>query len=143
MKHNTDTFWVTITGGGVSSIAYLLGGIDNLLIAFVILMTLDYLTGVAAAFYDKKVSSKSAIKGLMKKGAMFSLVIVATQLDIILGNEGKFVRYAILMFLIGTEGISLIENLGRLDIKVPQFLSNRFSQLKDDHEEDKKDKVVK
>jgi toxin secretion/phage lysis holin len=143
MKHNTDTLWVAITGGGISSIAYLLGGIDNLLIAFVILMTLDYLTGVAAAFYDKNVSSKNAFHGLMKKGAMFSLVIVATQLDIVLGNEGKFVRYAILMFLIGTEGISLIENLGRLDIKVPQFLSNRFSQLKDDHEEEDKDKIAK
>ncbi|MGG3662113.1 phage holin family protein [Bacillus gobiensis] len=143
MKHNTDTLWVAITGGGVSSIAYLLGGIDNLLIAFVILMTLDYLTGIAAAFYDKKVSSKSAIRGLMKKGAMFSLVIVATQLDIILGNEGKFVRYAILMFLIGTEGISLIENLGRLDIKVPKILSDRFSQLKDDHEKEDKDNIAK
>ncbi|OXS69829.1 phage holin family protein [Priestia filamentosa] len=137
MKHNTDTFWVAITGGGVSSIAYFLGGIDHLLIAFVILLTLDYLTGIAAAFYDKKVSSKNAFRGLMKKGAMFSLVIVATQLDIILGNEVQFVRYAILMFLIGTEGISLIENLGRLDIKVPQMLSSRFSQLKD--ENDKKE----
>ncbi|MGG3626590.1 phage holin family protein [Bacillus gobiensis] len=142
MKHNTDSLWVAITGGGISSIAYLFGGIDNLLIAFVIIMTLDYITGVVAAFYDKKVSSKSAFRGLMKKGAMFSLVIVATQLDIILGNEGKFVRYAILMFLIGTEGISLIENLGRLDIKVPKILSDRFSQLKDDHEEDN-DKIAK
>ncbi|EWG11691.1 phage holin family protein [Cytobacillus firmus] len=138
MKHNTDTLWVSITGGGISSIAYLLGGIDKLLIAFVILMVLDYLTGVAAAIYDKKVSSKSAFKGLMKKGAMFSLVIVATQMDIILGNEGQFIRYAMLMFLIGTEGISLIENLGRLDVKLPKFLSDKFIQLKDDH-----DKFVK
>jgi toxin secretion/phage lysis holin len=143
MKHNTDTLWVAITGGGISSIAYLLGGIDNLLIAFVILMSLDYLTGVSAAFYTKQVSSKSAFHGLMKKGAMFSLVIVATQVDIILGNEGQFVRYAILMFLIGTEGVSLIENLGRLDIKVPQFLSTRFSQLKDEHGEEKKDDIAK
>ncbi|MFE4522578.1 holin family protein [Cytobacillus firmus] len=134
MKHNTDTLWVAITGGGISSIAYLLGGIDKLLIAFVILMTLDYLTGVSAAFYDKKVSSKSAFKGLMKKGAMFSLVIVATQMDIILGNEGQFIRYAMLMFLIGTEGISLIENLGRLDVKLPKFLSDKFIQLKDEHD---------
>jgi toxin secretion/phage lysis holin len=136
MKHNTDTFWVAITGGGVSSIAYFLGGIDHLLIAFVILLTLDYLTGIVAAFYDKKVSSKNAFKGLMKKGAMFSLVIVATQMDIILGNEVQFVRYAILMFLIGTEGISLIENLGRLDIKVPKLLSDRFSQLRENYEKE-------
>ncbi|MCM3705309.1 phage holin family protein [Cytobacillus firmus] len=138
MKHNTDTLWVAITGGGISSIAYLLGGIDKLLIAFVILMSLDYLTGITAALYTNKVSSKNAFKGLMKKGAMFTLVIVATQLDIVLGNEGQFIRYAMLMFLIGTEGISLIENLGRLDVKLPKFLSEKFIQLKDDH-----DKFVK
>ncbi|MEX3715768.1 phage holin family protein [Cytobacillus horneckiae] len=135
MKHNTDTLWVTLTGGGVSSIAYLLGGIDHLLTAFVILMVIDYITGVSAAWYDKKVSSKTAFKGLMKKGAMFSLIIVATQMDIVFGNEGQFIRYAILMFLIGTEGISLIENLGRLDVKIPKFLSDKFIQLKEEHDE--------
>ncbi|MFT8319357.1 MAG: phage holin family protein [Bacillus sp. (in: firmicutes)] len=138
MKHNTDTLWVVMTGGTISSAAYLFGGIDKLLIAFVILMSLDYITGIMAAFYDKKVSSKTAFKGLMKKGAMFSLIIVATQLDIILGNQGLFIRYAILMFLIGTEGISLVENLGRLDVKVPKVLSNAFIQLKDKNNENEK-----
>ncbi|MBN6887032.1 toxin secretion/phage lysis holin [Cytobacillus horneckiae] len=135
MKHNTDTLWVALAGGGVSSIAYLVGGIDHLITAFVILMVIDYITGVAAAWYDKKVSSKTAFKGLMKKGAMFSLIIVATQMDIVFGNEGQFIRYAILMFLIGTEGISLIENLGRLDVKIPKFLSDKFIQLKDEHDD--------
>lgn len=134
MKNNTDTLYASITGGGISTIAYLFGGIDHLLTAFLIIMTLDYLTGVSAAFYDKQVSSETAFKGLIKKGAMLSLIIVATQVDIILGNDGQFARYAMIMFLIGMEGISFIENLGRLGVKVPQFIVDRFAQLKDDND---------
>ncbi|CAN2247500.1 phage holin family protein [Bacillus vallismortis] len=133
MKQNTDTLYTSIAGGGISTIAYLFGGIDHLLTAFIIIMTLDYFTGIAAAFYDKKVNSQTAFKGLVKKGAMFSLIIVANQADIIFGNEGQFARYAMIMFLIGMEGISFFENLGRLGVQVPQFVVDRFAQLKDEN----------
>lgn len=127
---STDSLWTGITGGITVYVSYLLGGIDNLLTAFIILMACDYLTGITAGFYDKKVSSKSAFKGLMKKGAMFVLVIVANQLDIITGS-GDVARNAVITFLIGVEGISIIENLGRMGIKVPSVISNAFTQLKD------------
>jgi toxin secretion/phage lysis holin len=130
MKHDTDTLWTSFIGGGTATTAYLLGGFDHLLNAFIILMVCDYLTGILAGFYDKQVSSKTAFKGLMKKGAMFILVIVANQLDIITGS-GDVARNAIITFLIGVEGISIFENLGRLGIKVPKQLSQAFSQLKD------------
>ncbi|WP_406589996.1 holin family protein [Bacillus atrophaeus] len=140
MKHNTDTLWVAIAGGSVSTAAYLFGGIDNLFIAFGILIILDYITGLSVAYTTKTVSSKTGFKGAVKKGAMFSLVIAATQLDSVLGNASPFIRYAMLMYLIGIEGISLIENLGRLGIPVPKFLSDRFIQLKNDNESLEKEK---
>lgn len=130
MKHSTDTLWTGIIGTSTSTLAYLLGGLDNLLIAFVILMACDYVTGIAAGFYDNKVSSKTAFKGLIKKTVMFILVIVSNQVDIVTGG-GNFARNAIIMFLIGMEGISILENLGRMGIKVPKFLSDAFSQLHD------------
>jgi toxin secretion/phage lysis holin len=130
MKHNTDTLWASIIGGATSTIAFLLGGIDNLLIAFVILMASDYATGIAAGYYNKEVSSKSAFRGLVKKGVMFILIIVSNQVDIVTGS-GDFARNAAILFLIGMEGISIVENMGKIGIKVPAFLSNAFSQLKD------------
>lgn len=136
MQHNTDTLWTTFTGGSISAIAYLVGGIDNLIIALGIMMAVDYASGIMAAFSNKVVSSRAAFKGLMKKGAMCLAVIVANQLDIVVGG-GHFMRYAMIMFLIGSEGISFIENLGRLGVNVPTVLSEAFSQLKDDHKEDK------
>ena len=130
MKHNTDTLWAGFIGTSTSTIAYLLGGIDNLLIAFVILMACDYLSGLAAGFYDKKISSKSAFKGLVKKGVMFILIVVANQVDIVTGS-GDFARNAVIMFLIGMEGISVVENMGRMGIKVPAYVTKAFEQLKD------------
>ncbi len=135
MQHSTDTLWTVFTGGGISVIAYLVGGVDNLIIALGVLMAADFISGVMTAFTVKNISSKSAFQGLMKKSAMILAVIVANQLDVITGGTGQFMRNAMLMFLIGTEGISFIENLGKLGVKVPVQISSAFSQLKDKGED--------
>lgn len=132
MKHNTDTLWNTVTGGAFMSAAYLFGGVDQLVIALIIIMSTDYVTGlIVAYFYKKNVESKKAFKGLMKKTAMLFAVIVANQLDIVAGSGGHFMRNTMILFLIGMEGISFIENLGHMGVKVPIQISNAFSQLKD------------
>ncbi|WP_281182017.1 phage holin family protein [Domibacillus iocasae] len=43
-------------------------------------------------------------------------------------------RNTMIMFLIGMEGISFIENLGHLGVKVPKQISSVFAQLKEDNE---------
>jgi toxin secretion/phage lysis holin len=134
MKH-TDTLWASVTGGASITLAYLLGGLDNLVAAFAIFMACDYVTGLLAGAKDKKVSSKRAFRGLGKKVGMITFVIVANQLDIIVGNKDGFLRDAMLMFLIGTEGISIVENLGKLGIKIPPFIVKALEQLSDKGEE--------
>lgn len=131
MQQNTNTLWTTITGGAFMSAAYLFGGIDHLVIALIIFMALDYITGLSVAyFYKKNVESKKAFKGLMKKAAMLSAVIVANQLDLVSGSGGHFMRNAMIMFLIGMEGISFVENLGHMGVKLPSQLTQAFEQLK-------------
>ncbi|QOY37030.1 phage holin family protein [Anaerobacillus isosaccharinicus] len=129
MKYQTNTFYTTITGGSIASIAFLLGGIDNLVIALVLFMIVDFSTGVAAGWGENKTSSKRAFQGLIKKGAMLSLVIVANQLDVITGGDASFMRNAMIFFLLGTEGISITENMNRLGVKFPSFLTQRFEQM--------------
>lgn len=121
------------------SAAYLFGGLDNFVIALIVVMTADYLSGLTVAYFFKKnVESKKAFKGLMKKTAMLSAVIVANQLDIIGGSGGHFMRNAMILFLIGMEGISFIENLGKMGVKVPNQISNAFLQLKDTNDKEVK-----
>lgn len=123
--------WLTIaTGGLIATMTYLLGGLDQLLGAFTLFLVLDYLTGLGAAIYLRKVSSRTAWAGIGRKVAMFVFIIVANQLDLISGNTQGFIRNAILLFLIGTEGISILENLNKLGIPVPPFLISTLNRLK-------------
>ena len=55
---------ITAIGGWLG---YFLGGIDGLMIALLIFMTLDYITGVMCAIVDKKLSSAVGFKGVCKK----------------------------------------------------------------------------
>lgn len=137
MKHSTDTMWAAITGGTSITLAYLLGGLDNLVAAFAIFMICDYVTGVMVGFKEKQINSYRAFRGIAKKVGMITFVIIANQLDIIVGNKDGFLRDAMLMFLIATEGISIVENLGKLGLNVPSFLVKALEQLSDKGEDRK------
>lgn len=133
MTNQTDSLYTVITGGFFAATAFLLGGLDNLIIALTLFMAVDYITGVAAGWGKKETSSKRAFQGLVKKGAMISLVIIAHQLDLITGGEGHFMRNAMIFFLVGTEGISILENMNHLGVKFPAFMTQRFEQMVNKH----------
>ncbi|OLN21913.1 holin [Domibacillus antri] len=134
MQHNTDTLYSTVIGGSSAALAYFVGGVDHLITALGIFMAIDYLMGLMIAVGNKTLSSEIGFKGLMKKAGMILAVIVAVQLDLISGTGGQFMRNTMIMFLIGMEGISIIENLGHLGVKVPKQISSVFAQLKEDNE---------
>ena len=62
---------ITAIGGWLG---YFLGGLDGLMIALIVLMTLDYVSGVMCAIIDKKLSSAVGFKGVCKK--VFILMLV-------------------------------------------------------------------
>jgi toxin secretion/phage lysis holin len=130
VKAQTDTLWASLTGGFFASIAYLMGGVDNLLIALAVLMIVDYVTGVLIGWMDKNVSSQRAYKGIAKKVTMLLFIVVVNQIDIIFSSQNGELRYYILMLLIATEGISLTENFAKLGIPVPAFWTNALEAIK-------------
>ncbi|QFG05700.1 holin [Bacillus phage 035JT001] len=130
VKAQTDTFWATLTGGFFASVAYLMGGVDNLLICLSILMIVDYVTGVMIGFLDKQVSSQRAYRGIAKKVTMLLFIIVANQVDIIFSSQNGELRYYILMLLIATEGISLSENFGKLGLPIPAIWTNALEVIR-------------
>ena len=63
MKHLfTDIISVILT-----FFIYLLGGWDVALQSLLIVIVIDYLTGVASAIYNKELNSKTGLKGILKK----------------------------------------------------------------------------
>ena len=124
-------FWKTIQlifaaiGGWLG---YFLGGCDGLLIALIIFVVCDYITGVLCAISDKKLSSAVGFKGICRKVLIFILVGIANILDIhVLGHEGVL-RTAIIFFYISNEGLSLTENAAHLGLPIPGKLNGRSSK---------------
>lgn len=134
----TDTLYTSVVGGSMAWLGYLIGGIDHLIKALVIFMVIDYALGFMVSLIFKKTESKKMFKGLIKKTAMILMVIAAVQLDAAT-ESGNFMRNAMILFLIGMEGISMVENLGKLGIRVPKFLANSLTQLQMDNDDKSKD----
>lgn len=109
---------------------YLVGGIDVALISLLIVMALDYITGLLKAGKKKTLSSKIGLKGIKKKIGILCLVALAVVIDHLTGDSG-FIRTMVLYYLVANEGLSIIENLGEMDILIPEVLKERLEQLKD------------
>lgn len=62
-------------------LGYFLGGCDGLLIALVVFVAVDYVTGVMCAISDKKLSSEVGFKGICRKVLIFLLVGIANILE--------------------------------------------------------------
>ena len=134
-------FWNTIqlvfaaVGGWLG---YFLGGCDGLLIALVIFVTCDYLTGIMCAIADKKLSSEVGFKGICRKVLIFLLVGIDNVLDVQVIGTGSVLRTAVIFFYISNEGVSLLENAAHLGLPVPEKIKIILEQLHDRAESEDK-----
>ncbi len=104
------------------------GEADRAMGVLVTLMVLDYISGVLAAWYGKRLDSKVGLKGIVKKVLMLLLMAVAHQVDVLTGTQGV-VRNAVIWFLAANEGLSILENAGECGLTIP-ILSNALALLK-------------
>ena len=120
--------------GGV--IASLFGGWDTALQTLVIFMAIDYITGlvVAGVFHASPktktgaLESKAGWKGLIRKGETLLIVLVACQLDAVIG--GSFVRDAAIIGFSANEAISIVENAGLMGLPIPAAITKAIDILK-------------
>ena len=118
-------------------VAKFLGGFDSLLVTLMVLIVADYITGVTAAAYEKKLSSSIGCKGIIKKVLMLLIVGVSVTLQRIL-PEGLPLREITILFFIANEGLSIFENAAKV-IPMPQKLKDVLMKLKEKSEDDKSD----
>lgn len=110
-------------------LGWFLGGCDGLVIALLIFVVLDYITGVMCAIEDKKLSSSVGFKGICRKVLIFVLVGAAHALDSYIIGTGGVLRTAVVFFYLSNEGISLIENAAHLGLPIPLKLKDVLEQL--------------
>ena len=118
----------TAVGGWLG---YFLGGCDGLIIALVLFVVIDYITGVMCAVVDRKLSSAVGFKGIFRKVLIFMLVGIANIIDVQVIKSGSVLRTAVVFFYLSNEGLSLIEISVHLGLPVPEKLMAVLKQIND------------
>lgn len=135
---NDESLYLTFSmvGGFIST---LLGGYDYLIRGMLLLMGIDIVAGfVCAALFDTSkyarngVSSKALLQGAIRKIFMLCVVSIGVVIDHVLAFN--YVRNAVVIYFIGTEGISILEHLVVMEIPVPDFVLNILENMKKEGE---------
>lgn len=125
MKHLISNVFSVI----LTTIVYLLGGVDIALQSLLIVIVIDYLTGIASAIYNKELSSKIGFKGIIKKFSYLLVVALSVVIDNLLGQSG-LIRSLVIYFFVANDGLSIIENMAEMNVKLPQKLIDALEQIK-------------
>ncbi|MNP72251.1 Holin family protein [compost metagenome] len=69
---------------------------------------------------------------------MFLVILLAHQLDLLLGHEIDVVKSGVIYFYMANEIISITENYGRLGLPLPEQITKVITALKnkDKHDQD-------
>lgn len=112
-----------------TTFVYLIGGFDIAIQSLLIVMVVDYLTGIASAMYNKELSSKIGFKGILKKFSYLCVVALSVVIDNLTGQSG-LIRTLIIYFFVANDGLSIIENMTEMGVKLPQKLIDSLEQIK-------------
>ena len=104
------------------------------LIILIAVMTVDYVSGLCKAFVSGTLSSKTGIKGIVKKLCYFLAVLAGAGVDFIAFENGDFVVSSpvsclVAFWLILNELISILENLSAIGVPLPEFLMGITKKL--------------
>ena len=121
----------------LSFVTSLLGGFDMAIQVMFTLMAIDYLTGVMKATINKQLSSYLGFRGIMKKVGMIICIIVTVQLERLI-NQPNTIRNLVAFGFVANEGISILENLDALGIKV-DILKTQFNNMRNEQNKNKKE----
>lgn len=111
---------------------WFVGGLDGVMYALIVFVAVDYATGLMAAGLEKKLSSSVGFRGIFKKVVIFCLVAVGHMVDAHVIGNGSVLRTAVIFFYLSNEGISILENAGRIGLPIPEKLKNVLEQLKEE-----------
>lgn len=116
-------------------IANLFGGWDAALTTLVLVMAIDYASGliVAGVFHKSKKSesgsleSRAGWKGLCRKGMSLLIVLIGYRLDLAIGVH--YIRDAVIIGFIANETISIVENAGLMGLPLPSVITKAIDVL--------------
>lgn len=123
----TTLFIKTLTGAAAGVLSVIFGPINAYFYGLVICITADYLTGICAAIYERKLDSRTGFLGILKK----FVILIVVALSHVVGEiaSAPAVRDMVIGFYIANEGLSILENAARMNVKGTQNLKKFLIQL--------------
>ncbi len=123
----------TTWGASVAALSALLGDFWYLFAAFLVLNTVDYITGIIKAKVYHKENSARGLRGIIKKVGYWVVIALAFFISFSFENMGniigvnlgfmKMMGWFTLATFIINEIRSILENLVILQVDVPKFLT--------------------
>ena len=126
----SDTAIDFVLGSGIGLLSWFFGGLDGLLKVLLVLIVIDYFSGLSVAWLNRTISSAVGFLGITKKCIMLTFVGIAHLLDTIIPDDGGAIRSIVCLFYIANEGKSSIENADRLGIPIPHMLLKHFNNIR-------------
>ena len=132
---------IKVAAAVAGAIAGLYGGWSAMLTILVVMMCIDYVTGLLVAWTGRStktenggLSSKVGFIGIAKKGVIMLIVLLATLLDQAIGNTAMVFQGATVFYYIANEGLSILENADQLGVRTPRFIHNRLEIMRDQND---------
>ena len=126
-----------ILAAAAGAVAGFVGEWNMLLTALAALMVMDYVTGVIVAWRGKSpksetggVSSRAGFDGLIRKGFIILIVLLATILDRALNTGSMVFQTASVCYYIANEGLSILENAGLMGVPIPEAVRKALEVFK-------------
>lgn len=114
----------------LSALTYLFGGIDSLMISLLVLILIDYITGICKGIVLKQLSSKVSAKGIIKKFGYIMIIIIATLFDRLVSDDNMAIRTMMIYFFIANESLSILENWALIGLPLPKKIFDIFEKIK-------------
>lgn len=113
----------------IGALAAFVMSLPPTVLALLVLQGMDVITGLMAGYITRTLDSNISYRGLMKKAAVIVLVAGSGYLGTALKLPGDaIVPTAIAGFYSMHEAVSILENLVRADLPLPQVLKNAIKQ---------------
>ena len=123
--------------GGVAT--YLWGPWDAMIIALIVMVSADYITGIIKGAVRRELSSEIGWKGLLKKVMTFVVVAVASVADRLISGSGGTLRSAVILYYIANEALSILENAGEIGLPIPAQLKKAMKKINDSADDAEKE----
>lgn len=140
--------FLSAVGGAIASFFTTMPPLVYILIG---VMSIDYVTGLICGAMGKSkktetgyLASHEAWKGLLKKGVILLVVLLANLLDIAVSKDAGITVEAVMgatcLWFIASEGLSILENVASMGVPVPKILIRMLEIMREkgDAPEEKK-----